>query len=62
MTLTKKQIKSLIVKGDPTAQNCYGICYKLEYEPGEFALVWLAREMDMEIADKIVEMFKETIK
>lgn len=42
------------IKQDPTEYRLKAVCGKYEYEPNEFASVWIARELSDEIAKLIV--------
>lgn len=42
------------VTQDPIESRCSAIKARFEYEPGEFASIWIAREVKLEDAERIV--------
>ena len=45
LDLTKLSPAPFEVRQDPVEVGCKAVCHKFEYEPREFATVWIAREM-----------------
>lgn len=53
MDLSKLPPAKLGIEKDPTELRRVALSYQHEYEPGEFASVWAAREMDWDFAEFI---------
>lgn len=58
--LREKAAKSrkFVVAQDPTELRCQAIGYQYEYDPHEYAGVWLARELRKEDAEFILAMYQ----